>query len=917
MINENELLQVLNNEEIIKKGMLTKKELDIYTKDLTDKEKKIVKDDVIKLKKDFNITKDTLELISSVKVRTRRLYNTMSDNEYKNFVKNNVYDVRKYSEYDLRMVIQHWILFNVYTKGDKIHLCFDTESCETLESFQATCKIRDKYFKGFDFNAPKDVEVLKAFNEKLDELGHIRHVRVYSWSLGSLGSTKQIHGETLEEFEYILNLIHEELTPAKSKRKNEIVFNTKIVIDVHNLAWDVEFLKYYWHSKMDMKYYYGGTTIDNTRTVHNFMWDGEKIVNDTIEVRKQCLESQPSNSYNIIVGKGQTYQATWQLEDKEITRTVKKVKGQYTWRRTVEFYDMVKRVPMTLANVAEELLIIDKHFQKAEGYDYTKIRIQGEFLSPDEVEYQYNDVFIMVKYLETYVYGRGFEGTTASSVAFNKMLEFKYPDEKSRYRKGFMQHYPTMTHSYEHRIVRKFFRKMYDGGFTSGVKQLEGKLIKDGIIIGIDINSAYPYQMRWGLLPYGEPFYGQGKADIEKLKSKGYDIFFQRVIFDRFKRVGKGITKDGEGYGFIQLNKSKEIDKLSHTSDKFILNGLSYTGRERPCQNFNEDGLILENFECFWDEETLRFMLETHEFQHYHREKVLDKAGNPMSKNCETCFRVYDDLEDGVYYCDYVAFKAEVGYFGEFIDHYIFEKQVGKLLENDGLAYVAKMAMNSCSGKTGSSFTRENVEVIEKPSHLLGYTRPQGGEYEVDKEYYVPYIAFITSYTRLRLMKIIYALETAHGFNSYSFQGCDTDSLYIKLPYNSNCNTLNKMLQYIQELGIELDAIKLGAWDIEKVIFKYKNLGSKKMMMDFTKISKLDKDKDVLELMKEYKEDKIKTSKKVTCAGLPDDTREVIAKKGFDYFDKNIDYIKKIREKAIGGYMLNYGTHRIQDSLFN
>lgn len=906
------LIDILKKEEELKYSFLNIEEVREYTRPLTVDELVELDIDVKENLKKFNLTVDTLKAVGETKIRTKRLTTRMSDDEYDEFIKKNVYNVKKTNETELARVIKDWIE-NFKVIGENLHLCFDTESCETKESYDCVMEIVNEHFPGYDINNPD--ERLGEFIKYLDNIELIRSVRVYSWSLGCVGSTTQIHGETLEEFNNLIELIFTIVKDKSLRSKKSIYAYTKnILIDVHNLAWDLEFLKYFWLGN-NVKHWHKKTVKDNKKTVIMLSKNNGTITSIEKTAYMELREQQPGNTFNVVIGKGQTYECKWQLEDTKITKVKKGNDVEYTLRRNVHFYDMAKKIALKLEQVANNI-IIDNHFKKADNYDYSKIRDIGEFLTNDEVQYQYNDVYIMCKYLEQVYYGRKLQGTTASGIAFNSMLDFKYPGEKDKYT-CFLEHYPTMLHNTDNWHIRKFYRDMYDGGFTMGVKQLEGKLI-DGIIIGLDINSAYPHQMRNGKLPYGKPFHGLGKANKEKLLEKGYDIFFQRVKFDGFERKGKGIEKDGEGYGFIQLGNSNESDRIIKRGNKFTLDGYCYTKRERPCTNLKNNGdTILEDFECYWTEDTLNFMLETHNFWHYKREIELDDNNFQDTENDIDEF-VYNEKIEGLFYVDYVAFKSEVGYFGEFIDNYIREKQIGKILNNDGLSFVAKMCMNSCSGKMGSTFVRENTDIVRRKSGLLGYNKPlEDREYFVNREYFVPYIAFITDYTRLKLMEIIYKVESKFGFKNFPFQGCDTDSLYLKIPYTKDLNTVGKMVEYIKSLGIEIDSIKLGAWDIEKIIFKYKNLGSKKMMMDHIEFKDCDLNKDCMEYLEEYKNGKIKYKTKVTCAGLPDNTREEIAKKGFNYFSKNIEYRKLIKEKCYGGYMLNWGTHKIKDSLFN
>lgn len=72
----------------------------------------------------------------------------------------------------------------------------------------------------------------------------------------------------------------------------------------------------------------------------------------------------------------------------------------------------------------------------------------------------------------------------------------------------------------------KVIRKAYRGGYTFLNPQYKEKKLHDVNVI--DVNSMYPSQMKNKVLPYGEPYYIEGKVETNAL----YKLGIQKIDFD-------------------------------------------------------------------------------------------------------------------------------------------------------------------------------------------------------------------------------------------------------------------------------------------------------------------------------------------------------------------------------------------------
>lgn len=230
-----------------------------------------------------------------------------------------------------------------------------------------------------------------------------------------------------------------------------------------------------------------------------------------------------------------------------------------------------------------------------------------------------------------------------------------------------------------------------------------------------------------------------------------------------------------------------------------------------------------------------------------------------------------------VEYLDGYMFKAKKDLFKSYIDYWISVKIQAEQDGNKGLRQIAKLMLNSLYGKFASNGVSDVKIPILKKGIIHHQAKVNIGEVEFngvlkdDKDRELNYTAmacFITAYSR----KItITAIQDVGGLKKNSrFCYADTDSIHIvgeEIPSN-----------------IWVDKTSLGAWKYES------NWSYAKFLRAKTYI------------------EEIEGGLEVKCAGMPDNTKQLVTKKNFKVGfkvladDKTIDdKFKKLMPKFLKG----------------
>lgn len=158
------------------------------------------------------------------------------------------------------------------------------------------------------------------------------------------------------------------------------------------------------------------------------------------------------------------------------------------WMRgtTTEFRDSLKKLPMSVANVASSFKL---DMQKGD-IDYDAPRPVGHVLTMEERSYLARDVLIVAKALRL-----EFEaGMRKLTVGADSLAEYKALVGK----KWFQRMYPVLPE-----VIDADIRLAYRGGFTYADTRFKARRVGAGRTY--DVNSLYPSVMYDRLLPYGMP----------------------------------------------------------------------------------------------------------------------------------------------------------------------------------------------------------------------------------------------------------------------------------------------------------------------------------------------------------------------------------------------------------------------------
>lgn len=197
--------------------------------------------------------------------------------------------------------------------------------------------------------------------------------------------------------------------------------------------------------------------------------------------------------------------------------------------RKVTFIDSLKIINQSVESMPKTFKIEENKLE----IDYNAPRERGHILTGEEEAYVKNDVIIVAKALK-YLFDMGLTKMTAGS---NALSEYKEITRLNRFRSLYK------PLNYE---IDKDIRRAYRGGFTYLNPLYKNKEVKEGEVL--DVNSLYPSVMYKEMLPFGEPFFYEGKY----VEDKVYPLYIQRLTCSFKIKEGKIPT--------IQIKHSRFVD---------------------------------------------------------------------------------------------------------------------------------------------------------------------------------------------------------------------------------------------------------------------------------------------------------------------------------------------------------------------
>jgi len=227
---------------------------------------------------------------------------------------------------------------------------------------------------------------------------------------------------------------------------------------------------------------------------HNLAFDGSFIIDWLFRHGFSHVKDRPRKGEftSLISSMGKFYNIT-----------VKWFNGRQT-----EFRDSMKKLPMSVANVA-------KAFKLDEGkgeIDYHLTRPVGWIMTEQERDYLRRDVVIVAKAIKIQIDA----GMTKLTVGSDSLAEYKAIIGK----RMFTRLFPVLPNSMDLEI-----RRAYRGGFAYVDPRRQNVLTGAGRVF--DVNSLYPSVMYDRLLPYGEPLYVNGLP----VATQDYPLFLVSITF--------------------------------------------------------------------------------------------------------------------------------------------------------------------------------------------------------------------------------------------------------------------------------------------------------------------------------------------------------------------------------------------------
>lgn len=174
----------------------------------------------------------------------------------------------------------------------------------------------------------------------------------------------------------------------------------------------------------------------------------------------------------------------------------------------VKIIDSLKLITMPISAMPKTFGLPEKKLE----IDYNAEREIGHELTEEEKAYIANDVIILAKSL-AFMFANGLTKLTTAS---NALADFRKRYGPKRYENEFGSKTINM-------ISDKFIRRSYKGGFTYLSPAWKNKPVTSGRVY--DVNSMYPWAMKYCMLPFGVPRWYKGKYKPDPM----YPLYVQAI----------------------------------------------------------------------------------------------------------------------------------------------------------------------------------------------------------------------------------------------------------------------------------------------------------------------------------------------------------------------------------------------------
>lgn len=397
------------------------------------------------------------------------------------------------------------------------------------------------------------------------------------------------------------------------------------------------------------------------------------------------------------------------------TMTIRTETGQY-----IKLIDSLKLLPFSLAEIGEAFKT--KH-RKTE-MDYGKHPTVDAPVSDAEWEYIRNDVLVLKEALEM-MFNMGHDKLTIGSCCLSEF--------KKSYQGEWNKFFPDQTRVnidssiFGYATADAYVRKSYKGAWTYLVPEKAGRVLTNGLTL--DVNSLYPSVMHsksGNRYPVGQGTFWSGDY-IPDVALQDNRYYFIRVKTSF--RLKEGYLPCIQIKGDWRYKPTKWLESSDYTYDD-----ITYSKRVN-LQTLEEEPITVTLTLTMTDWELIQ--------EHYYLYNT--------------------EILDGVYY------RAEVGLFDSYINHYMEIKQNSK----GAMRTEAKLFLNNLYGKLASS-DNSSFKVAELCED--GKIRFVIQEEREKQAGYIPDGSAVTSYARY--FTITHAQANYHG-DKAGFAYADTDSLHM------------------------------------------------------------------------------------------------------------------------------------------
>lgn len=174
----------------------------------------------------------------------------------------------------------------------------------------------------------------------------------------------------------------------------------------------------------------------------------------------------------------------------------------------VKIIDSLKLITMPISAMPKTFGIEETKLE----IDYNEEREIGHELTQDEKDYIAHDVIILAKAL-SFMFSNGMNKLTTAS---NALADFRKRYGPKEYERDFGDKTINV-------LSDRFIRRSYKGGFTYLNPKWKNKSVEAGRVY--DVNSMYPWAMKYCLLPYGSARWYRGKYEPDGM----YPLYVQAL----------------------------------------------------------------------------------------------------------------------------------------------------------------------------------------------------------------------------------------------------------------------------------------------------------------------------------------------------------------------------------------------------